>query len=387
MMRLLAGLMVVLSMGCGAAFPQEPPPPGQVGPLRLDITVDDHPGSVSSQPGATGRFRAGQTIYVAFLVSNQATGPNGRVHVQIDCRIFGPDGKARFERTGAAEARGPCQGHNFCMADPAVAFASEPGDPPGTYRIEGMARDMVSGQRASTRASFHLSAPAEGEIEPLSTCFPGDEALERWMMSYYLTPVPGKLSCALAYYAGTAEAKANSPLPFAHFYAALIGDDADALGRLFDQLGPQGDPMARVVTLHVFRLSGSPRGPELLGRGCKEWSTLEVDRLCAAMSRDPRTPLLEEPLQTPDVLDSLWARFAATGDPAFVRRIASIAHMKEDGHGLDIVMGGAACWSLTSMAGRHPRVRETLEEMAGQAQGTQKAALEKILQDSRRPPE
>ncbi len=57
--------------------------------------------------------------------------------------------------------------------------------------------------------------------------------------------------------------------------------------------------------------------------------------------------VLISPISSSKVLDDLWGYYRTSKDPKAVERIISVLHLNEDGHGMEIVVGGAARWSLT----------------------------------------
>jgi hypothetical protein len=60
--------------------------------------------------------------------------------------------------------------------------------------------------------------------------------------------------------------------------------------------------------------------------------------------------ILQTPITDAKVLDDLWGYYNTSHDEKAVQKIISILHWLEDGHGMEIVLGGAARWSLTQNA-------------------------------------
>jgi hypothetical protein len=124
--------------------------------------------------------------------------------------------------------------------------------------------------------------------------------------------------------------------------------------RRLEILTAEGSERARILGLHVLWTAAGGKGSALPGRACEAWKSAEVDRICALMKATPSDDVLERSLDNAAVLDNLWATFFATGDDRPVRRLASIAHLVEDGRRMEIDLGGAARWSPTANVRRHP---------------------------------
>ncbi len=62
--------------------------------------------------------------------------------------------------------------------------------------------------------------------------------------------------------------------------------------------------------------------------------------------------------------DTYWGAFFASGDPAYLRRLASEMTLLDEYRAMDFMVGATAKWSLVRNAPAHPLVRSTLEAMA-----------------------
>ncbi len=84
-------------------------------------------------------------------------------------------------------------------------------------------------------------------------------------------------------------------------------------------------------------------------------------------------------ISNPGVLDMLWASFFATGDVLPIQRIISVLHLRKDGHGEEIIVGGAAEWSLRSNVTQHPKVLWICKQELTKSEGLTKTLLEDVL--------
>jgi hypothetical protein len=113
------------------------------------------------------------------------------------------------------------------------------------------------------------------------------------------------------------------------------------------------------------------------------WQSESLQVIIARQLSRSYDDLYSMPVDSPQVLDMLWASFFATGEDLPVKRIISVLHLEKEGHGGQILIGGAANWSLKSNAKQHPKVLGICRNEVANAQETTKAMLESIIQNSR----
>jgi hypothetical protein len=223
-----------------------------------------------------------------------------------------------------------------------------------------------------------LSAQPPAEAPPPDeTCFHTVEEFNWWMDRYYLAPEPEKIVCSLRSGSSLYEDNPSAHSPLAHFYAAVLRGNRSLTTKVFDHASAnEGE---RFLALHALWVVHTAETAKLVSRAKEAWRSSAVDAFIERLeSKRPLDPL-ERPLTEPESLDDLWATFAATGDERIVARIASVAHLQEDGHGMEIIVGGTARWSLQSMVDQHARVRAAVEKLAASAEGVTKVILEEML--------
>jgi hypothetical protein len=90
---------------------------------------------------------------------------------------------------------------------------------------------------------------------------------------------------------------------------------------------------------------------------------------------------LAAPIDSPAMLDRLWAVYFVTGDETAVQRIISVVHWYEDGKTLNEgLLGGAAQWSLGVNAKRSARLRKIIEKELATSDVITKRLLGEILE-------
>lgn len=101
-------------------------------------------------------FRAGQSVWLGFQVAGMKADVNGHVNVTEDWGVFGPDGKALFQKNGDS------------IIDDTFAYvpafypvreytATHPDTPPGTYRFKVVLHDKIIGADYTFDQPFTVS--------------------------------------------------------------------------------------------------------------------------------------------------------------------------------------------------------------------------------------
>jgi hypothetical protein len=213
--------------------------------------------------------------------------------------------------------------------------------------------------------------------------FESEEQFVTWPTYYYLHPEPERVPSAVRYYAESRFYQDKKSRAFmATFFASLFRQDVELLRTTYEVIGQSESEDTRVFFLYVLWVVDTEASRAFLAQAKADWTTEQVQRLVASLEgRVPDKPL-EDAVDSPADLDRLWAMFEATGDAAAVRKIISVLHWVEDGHGEELILGGAARWSLTSQAQQHQRVHELCQQELQQAAGTTRNLLEQVLAEA-----
>ncbi len=196
-------------------------------------------------------------------------------------------------------------------------------------------------------------------------CFETEEQFEEAMTYYYQNNEPNKLICGLEYYSdGPLFQNKKIRMPIAHFYAAAFNKSPEFLNKLYEQMSATGSDKAKIFALHVFWVINSEKSLALLNHAEESWNHPEISRIANLMKTNKPKDLLNIAPQTPGDLDNLWATFFASGDPLAIEQIASTLPLIENGHGVEIIIGGSAKWSLTSNYRQHSIVKKIVQELS-----------------------
>jgi hypothetical protein len=223
-------------------------------------------------------------------------------------------------------------------------------------------------------------AATAADEQPFAT----DRDYVDWVNFYYTAPDPQRIISAFLYYADSSVFKKDksSRIPMAHFYAELLRREPFRSRQLYDVLLARGSDKARMLSLHVFWLTGDDTGRELMGAAGKVWTGRHFQNFLRRYG--PATPrrALDEPVDAPATLDVLWSIFFATGDEQAVLKIIDVARRGEDGVGAEVLLGGTAEWSLINNAQQHLRVRRIVAREIVASRGARREVLKRVLDRS-----
>lgn len=185
------------------------------------------------------------------------------------------------------------------------------------------------------------------------------EELSTWMAQYYKNakpdPATERVAQAMEFASQQGYFKKDSALPpFFGFLAGWFSKNWSAADPVIERLLALPPDDQAVLVLGLW-YSALPEAKTRLREIAPRMSAQE--KLIASLVNNEQLRLTEIPLeQGAWVLDALWGNFTATGDEAPVQRvIAALSWANATGN---FAVGGAARWSLTSNAVKHPRVRE-----------------------------
>lgn len=209
--------------------------------------------------------------------------------------------------------------------------------------------------------------------------FKSDNEFGEWMTFYYQNPSPERIPGALAYFSDSPLYKTNATMPTVAFFSAVFKKDGVLMQKTFDEISLGGSDNAKIVLINVLSLTSNSESMALLEKAKSAWQSERLQSIIARQMSRPHDDLYTISIDSPQVLDMLWASFFATGDDLPVQKIISVLHLSKDGHGEEILVGGAANWSLKSNVQQHPKVLEICKKELAKAQGETKAVLGEIV--------
>lgn len=213
--------------------------------------------------------------------------------------------------------------------------------------------------------------------------FKNEDEFGKFVTYYYTNPQKEKVIPSINYYVNSpVYEKVDSRMTTAHFYAYILKTDTELTNKLFENQNQSGTPNSKIFTLNILWLVNNDTSKNLIKKAKESWRDEATQNVVAKIEKTPVYDVLRNTPQTAEDLDSLWCVFFATGSEDAIKRIISVLHLREEGHGMEIIIGGAAQWSLTSNAVQHKRVLNILKNEAKKSTGITKKILEEIIKNA-----
>lgn len=381
---LITGLFLTIPL---KGFALDAQPQGQ---LEVIVVACSSPNFINEWVGASyahaptietiKEVKRGQTMYVAVIVSGFGIDNKGGTDLVGDFMLLEPDAKVATEQKNVFHYkanRGGLTG-GFVMMDPTLDLVLEEGDAEGAYTIRAVVRDNVLNKTATGEYKVVLKEAAKESSS--QTDFTSDKDFSKWMTYYYLEPQPEKIPAAIKFYADSPLfGKVSSRMPMIAFFAATLKDNSELMKKVYTNIFNSDSLNSKVLLLRALWLVNNSESKEFINKAKTEWKSDEISKQIEDILAMPAPNIFNDQIKDPALLDMLWANFLATGDSAAVKRIISVLHFKKDGHGMDILIAGAAEWSLSSNAIQHRKVYEICKEELKNSDGETKKILEEII--------
>ncbi|MES9946101.1 MAG: hypothetical protein ABW080_14190 [Candidatus Thiodiazotropha sp.] len=115
------------------------------------------------------------------------------------------------------------------------------------------------------------------------------------------------------------------------------------------------------------------------------WPDTNTGKIIEQVKQTPPIDLKTTSVDSPEILDMLWATFFASGNPFYVERIIGVLDLPTDTGQKqtrikNMLLVGAAKWSLSSNAVQHELVHETCERFTDSDNPLISKAIAEILE-------
>jgi hypothetical protein len=212
-----------------------------------------------------------------------------------------------------------------------------------------------------------------------------EEQLNEWLTYYYLHPRPDLTISAMHLMSKDGWlSKTNSETPLAAFFAQVFSRNEDKVTDWLTELDASTEDQEKIGALALW-MAHTNNAQQLLRLMATKGSLSHQSYMKKLLADDHPPDFLKDAVSSPGFLDSLWGSFFATGDERFVQRIiGTLPLLKSEENAQDVLIGGAAKWSLTSNAIQHPKVLEICEAELTKSAGEQKSALAEVIANARK---
>jgi hypothetical protein len=203
------------------------------------------------------------------------------------------------------------------------------------------------------------------------------EHLEEWLSHYYVEPHPEEVPSALRAITeqGLFE-KDSVQAPLSGFFTEVFRANPDKIAAWIKPY--LGVPNRHIIysALWIANSEQSRAALESLAGAAKPE---EAKRLRGLLSSPPPTIASME-IDSPASLDYLWGAFMATGaDAPVVRVIDQMKRANTKGNVGEMLIGGAAEWSVSANARQHTKVLQIVRAKSEVSDSETKASLREIL--------
>lgn len=212
--------------------------------------------------------------------------------------------------------------------------------------------------------------------------FKTEEEFSSFCRSYYLNPHLEKVIPSLNYYTNSESyKKINARMAIAHFYVSILKDTPQILDDLFEDQTKTDTENSKIFTLTILWLIDNDQSKNLLLEAKKLWNENTVQEISSKIMNTKSYNALGVTLGDPAELDNLWGIFFASGSKEAVKKIISVLYLKKEGYGLEIILGGAAYWSLVNNGREHPRVFKIIKREIRKSSKITRQLLKEIVRE------
>ena len=220
-----------------------------------------------------------------------------------------------------------------------------------------------------------IAVPASAAEIP----FESQGAILQWIDGYRLHPTPRRLPEAVKALSRLGQFSGQDKAAFfIGFMAGVIAKNPKSAERLVNKMLPLPEGEEAVV-VKAIAFSGLPDWKVLLTKIEPKISARKV--IITKYLHDDLLPLPVLPLDAePNLLDTLWGNYYATGSPEPVMQIISALHWTEQDDDVErLTIGNAVKWTLAANAARNGALLKLYYSQVGQLQLADATPLQDII--------
>ncbi len=240
---------------------------------------------------------------------------------------------------------------------------------------DALAKKSKNDSKASDDAGSKATSTSTNSIDLKEASKPVDlkdmvnvDALNRWMTYYYLHPQPDLLVAALLLADKQGLLQGDAAPPMQAFASRVMAQNPSKVRDWYLQLAPISNS-SKTLVLTAMWWSNTKESKEVLdaiAANLPDKAKAEFHKQIDSSAQE----IDKMEIESPDLLDMLWACFCATGDEKYVRRLASTLTWSKQGSKdlAKMMIASSARWSIISNIKQHPRVKEICEKIAKEAE-------------------
>lgn len=326
----------------------------------------------------------GESLITPIVFNGCQPDEAGNCFVSGDFKILRPDGQtyADMPQIEIWQSKPPPPDGILELGVGYLKVIIEPEDPDGMYTVQAKVTDHI--QKTSLVLTQTFSVTESKTVKPVTP--PDEESLKQlsqWLTYYYERQHSDQdIENITAMFQDGFFGRPNVVAPLIMFLAEFFRQNESripAWQKPLHDIAPQGDA-------YLFRALWQAHTPNTLAL-LENWPDKAADKTIEEIKETPPIDLATVTIDSPAMLDMLWATFMASGNPFYVERIIGVLALPTDASDKDaslnnMILVGAAQWSLASNAVQHERVLETCRKFADSDNATIKKVVSDILEDA-----
>ena len=335
------------------------------------------------------KIHKGDEVIFPIVFSGCGTGKDGKCKLKGSTLVLAPDGKeyAKVNNMSIFDNK-PQPNLTLNVSQEYIKVIIEPSDKLGTYKVKVRVRDVVKKIDINLQRSFQVvdkNVPIEtkkdnSEAKPIEKIEPNKKDIEvgKWMT--YAYKEDNKKDMENIKYMMSSKAftqKRSTMFPIAIFISKRFQQDDEYLNSIdinFDSLNNKSLFMLLVALKQADTKNSKALYDKLLLKTTDS-------KVLNYMKSLPVLDFSTIEVNSPAILDMLWASFMATGNTLYVKRIIDVLGKKDTKESINnIVLKGSAKWSILSNAKQHTKVLKVCKKHSKSSNLTLKKEIIKILE-------
>ena len=332
------------------------------------------------------KLQRGESLITSIIFAGCYVNKDGNCNVVTDINIIKPDGTSYGEANGLevwVDKPAPPKSLLELGVD-YMKIIIEPEDPLGVYSVQAKVTDNIKKSSFTLVQKFTVSdePPIQQKVSKTEKKVSEAEIkkLSRWFTYYYKDPQPETVednieAMVVAGFFG----KQSAVGPLIMFLSEVFRQNEKLLPA-WEQSFAKLPFNSRGYIAQALWESNTTNGKKIIEKWKKEGIVEKIDRIISNVPID----LKNINITSPAMLDMLWASFMASGDKQYIERIIGVLAYPDDSPKQEerlnnIMLIGAAKWSLSSNAFQHDLVYEICEKYAKSEDPNTHEAIVKIL--------
>ncbi len=335
------------------------------------------------------KIHKGDEVIFPIVFSGCGTGKDGKCKLKGSTLVLAPDGKeyTKVNNMSLFDNK-PQPNLALNVSQEYIKVIIEPSDKLGTYKVKVRVRDLVKKIDINLQRSFQVvdknvsieTKKDNSQSKPVEKIEPNKRDIEvgKWMT--YAYKEDNKKDMESIKYMINSKAftqKRSTIFPIAIFISKRFKQDDEYLNSIdinFDSLNNK----SLFMLLVALKQADTQKSKALYNTLLEKTNDKQLLNYIHSL---PVLDFLTIDINSPAVLDMLWASFMATGDTLYVERIIDVLGRKDSKESINyLLIKSSAKWSILSNAKQHTKVLEVCKKYANSSNVTLRKEMTEIVE-------